>query len=74
MNSVILPVFAVYKPMSDKLTTLPTAILKPGEADRLIAGHPWVFQSSIVRYTQPPADGDVVQVKDHRQRLIGVGF
>ena len=60
--------------MSDTLTTLPTAILKPGEADRLIAGHPWVFQSSISRYTQPPADGDVVQVKDHRQRLIGIGF
>ena len=49
-------------------------MLKPGEADRIVAGHPWVYHSSILRLTQPAEDGAVVQVKDHRQRLLGVGL
>jgi len=53
---------------------LPTAVLKPGQADRIVAGHPWVYHGSILRLTHPAADGDLVQVKDHRQRLLGVGF
>jgi 23S rRNA (cytosine1962-C5)-methyltransferase len=53
---------------------LATVILKPGEADRLLAGHPWVYQGNILRITAPVADGALVQVKDHRQRLLGVGF
>ena len=56
------------------MDSLPTVLLKPGEADRIVAGHPWVYHSSVLRLTQPPADGDLVQVKDHRQRLLGVGF
>ena len=53
---------------------LPTVLLKPGEADRIVAGHPWIYHGEILRVTQPPADGGLVQVKDHRQRLIGTGF
>ncbi len=56
------------------MTALPTVLLKPGEADRVLTGHPWIYHGSILRLTQPAADGDVVQVKDHRQRLLGVGF
>src|SRR5215468_1358357 len=56
------------------MQALPTVLLKPGEADRVLAGHPWIYQGSILRLTQPAADGDLVQVKDHRQRLLGVGF
>lgn len=56
------------------MDSIPTVILKPGEADRAIAGHPWIYAGEILRVTQPPADGDIVQVKDHRQRLIGAGF
>ena len=56
------------------MDSLPTVLLKPGEADRLVAGHPWVYQSSILRLTQAAGDGDLVQVKDHRQRFLGVGF
>lgn len=54
--------------------SLPTVLLKPGEADRIVAGHPWVYSSSILRITAPPVDGGVVQVKDHRQRMLGTGF
>jgi 23S rRNA (cytosine1962-C5)-methyltransferase len=54
--------------------TLPTVVLKPGEADRVVAGHPWVYHGSVLRLTQPALDGQVVQVKDHRQRLLGIGL
>jgi 23S rRNA (cytosine1962-C5)-methyltransferase len=56
------------------MESLPTVLLKPGEADRILAGHPWVYQSSILRMTAQAGDGELVQVKDHRQRLLGVGF
>ncbi len=39
-----------------------------------MAGHPWIYHGEILRLTTPPADGELVQVKDHRQRLLGVGF
>ncbi|HAO78214.1 MAG TPA: rRNA large subunit methyltransferase I [Verrucomicrobia subdivision 3 bacterium] len=60
--------------MSTKIETLNTVILKPGEADRIIAGHLWIYHSEILRVTAPVTDGELVQVKDHRQRLLGVGF
>src|SRR5258706_3066327 len=53
---------------------LATVLLRPGEADRILAGHPWIYHGSVLRLTQPAADGELVQVKDHRQRLLGVGF
>ncbi len=53
---------------------LPTVLVKPGDADRIVAGHPWVYHSSVLRLTHPAQDGSVVQVKDHRQRLLGVGI
>jgi 23S rRNA (cytosine1962-C5)-methyltransferase len=56
------------------MDSLPTVILKPGEADRIVAGHPWIYSGEILRVTQQIADGELVQVKDHRQRLLGVGF
>ena len=56
------------------MDSLPTVLLKPGEADRVVAGHPWIYHGEILRLTTQPADGGLVQVKDHRQRLLGVGF
>jgi 23S rRNA (cytosine1962-C5)-methyltransferase len=56
---------------TDHLTTV---LLKPGEADRIVAGHPWIYHTEILRLTAPVADGALVQVKDHRQRFLGVGF
>jgi 23S rRNA (cytosine1962-C5)-methyltransferase len=56
------------------MDSLPTVLLRPGEADRVLAGHPWIYQGQILRLAQPAADGEVVQVKDHRQRFLGVGF
>jgi 23S rRNA (cytosine1962-C5)-methyltransferase len=56
------------------MDSAPTVILKPGEADRVVAGHPWIYTGEILRLTRLPADGDLVQVKDHRQRFLGTGF
>ena len=56
------------------MESLPTILLKPGEADRIVAGHPWIYAGEILRLTAPVADGELVQVKDHRQRLLGVGL
>ncbi|HWD93169.1 MAG TPA: class I SAM-dependent rRNA methyltransferase [Verrucomicrobiae bacterium] len=56
------------------MDSLPTVLLKPGEADRIVAGHPWVYHSAILRMTAQAGDGELAQVKDHRQRFLGVGF
>jgi 23S rRNA (cytosine1962-C5)-methyltransferase len=56
------------------LSALPTVLLRPGDADRVLAGHPWIYSASILRLTAPAADGALVQIKDHRQRFLGVGF
>jgi 23S rRNA (cytosine1962-C5)-methyltransferase len=53
---------------------LPTVVLKPGAADRVLAGHPWIYAGSLLRLSAPAADGALVQIKDHRQRFLGVGF
>lgn len=55
-------------------SSLPSIVLKAGSADRVIAGHPWIYAGSILRLTQPAADGALVQIKDYRQRFLGVGF
>jgi len=49
-------------------------LVRPGEADRIIGGHPWIYSGSVLRLTQPAEEGALVQVKDHRQRFLGVGF
>jgi 23S rRNA (cytosine1962-C5)-methyltransferase len=56
------------------MQTLTTVVLKPGEGDRIIAGHPWIYHGEILRVTAPLTDGELVQVKDPRQRALGVGF
>ncbi|MDB6067536.1 MAG: putative SAM-dependent methyltransferase [Pedosphaera sp.] len=60
--------------MESSLPALPTVLLRPGEADRIVAGHPWIYGGSILRMTHAAVDGALVQVKDHRQRLLGVGI
>jgi 23S rRNA (cytosine1962-C5)-methyltransferase len=56
------------------MNSLPTVLVKPGEADRVLAGHPWIYEAGVLRVTSEPTDGGIVQVKDHRQRLLGVGY
>lgn len=61
-------------PLEDADDVLPTIYLRPGEADRVVGGHPWVYEGCILREVREPEDGGIVQVKDHRRRLLGTGF
>src|SRR5436309_8560393 len=38
---------------------------------RILHGHDWVFSSEVVKVFGNPADGDVISLKDGRDRLIG---
>jgi len=60
--------------MESSSPALPTVLLRPGEADRIVGGHPWIYAKSVLRLTHAAEDGALVQVKDHRQRLLGIGF
>jgi 23S rRNA (cytosine1962-C5)-methyltransferase len=69
-----LPQYCLQKNMDSSSPGLPTVLLRPGEADRIVGGHPWIYAASILRLTHPAEDGALVQVKDHRQRFLGTGF
>jgi len=38
---------------------------------RILRGHDWVFSSEVLKVFGNPADGDVISLKDGRDRLIG---
>jgi len=48
--------------------------LKRGRANPVWRGHPWVFSGAIERTVGRAEPGDVADVYDADQRLIGVGF
>ncbi|NBR84619.1 MAG: class I SAM-dependent rRNA methyltransferase [Verrucomicrobia bacterium] len=56
------------------VAALPTVILKPREADRVVAGHPWIYAGAIMHVAGPVADGGLVQIKDHRKHWLGIGL
>ena len=44
-------------------------IVKPRA--RILHGHDWVFSSEVLKIFGKPADGDVISLKDGRDKLIG---
>lgn len=54
--------------------TAPVVTLKFGDADRIVAGHPWVYDGTIAKITGQPADGDAVLVRDIKNRQLGTGL
>src|SRR3954454_25354874 len=38
---------------------------------RILHGHDWVFSGEVLKVFGNPADGDVISLKDGRDRLIG---
>src|SRR6202165_4372144 len=38
---------------------------------RILHGHDWVFSSEVLKVFGNPVDGDVISLKDGRDRLIG---
>ena len=48
---------------------MPGIVVKPRA--RILHGHDWVFSSEVLKVFGKPADGDVVSLKDGKDRLIG---
>ena len=48
--------------------------LKPGKDRRLRAGHCWVYAGEIAKITAEAADGDPVDIRDHKERFLGRGL
>ncbi|MBN1243086.1 MAG: class I SAM-dependent rRNA methyltransferase [Spirochaetales bacterium] len=46
-------------------------ILKPREEDRLVRGHPWVYDNEIARVLGSPVAGDSVALESARGRFLG---
>jgi 23S rRNA (cytosine1962-C5)-methyltransferase len=48
--------------------------LKPGEQDRLLAGHPWIYQNELEGWPPEAAPGDLVDLHDSQGRFLGRGY
>lgn len=48
--------------------------LKRNEDKRILSGHLWVFSNEILKLEGEPSNGDLVQVYNFREELIGAGF
>src|SRR2546429_2386287 len=48
---------------------MPGIVVKPRA--RILHGHDWVFSSEVLKVFGSPADGDVISLKDGKDRLIG---
>lgn len=52
----------------------PKVILRARQAERVVAGHPWVYERGIRKVEGEPEDGGEVDVLDLRGRFLGVGL
>jgi 23S rRNA (cytosine1962-C5)-methyltransferase len=48
--------------------------LKPGEEDRLLAGHPWIYRNELAEMPPTVEPGDLADVRDSRGRFLGRGY
>jgi len=49
-------------------------ILKKRKEDRILFGHPWIFQGEVAKVEGNFSDGDSVNVKDSKGNFVGQGF
>jgi 23S rRNA (cytosine1962-C5)-methyltransferase len=56
------------------LEPIHTIRLKPGEQDRLLAGHPWIYQNELEGWPPEAAPGDLVDLHDSQGRFLGRGY
>ncbi|MBT9152524.1 MAG: Ribosomal RNA large subunit methyltransferase I [Firmicutes bacterium] len=52
----------------------PTVYLQKERRPRIMAGHPWIFQSDIGRIAGTPLAGGLVRVQNHAGAFVGVGY
>jgi 23S rRNA (cytosine1962-C5)-methyltransferase len=53
---------------------IPSVVLERQQTHRCLDGHLWVYRSELGAWSEPPADGAEVEVRDWRNRLVGRGF
>jgi 23S rRNA (cytosine1962-C5)-methyltransferase len=51
-----------------------TIRLKPGEQDRLLSGHPWIYQNELEGWPPDAAPGDLVDLHDSQGHFLGRGY
>jgi 23S rRNA (cytosine1962-C5)-methyltransferase len=51
---------------------IPTATITARGEERLKGGHPWIYRSDVADVSA--AAGDVVEIRNHRQRVLGRAF
>ncbi|WP_114749998.1 class I SAM-dependent rRNA methyltransferase [Pleomorphovibrio marinus] len=51
----------------------PSIILKKGKEISLLRRHHWIFSGAVANYDPILKDGDLVQIIDHRERILGIG-
>jgi 23S rRNA (cytosine1962-C5)-methyltransferase len=49
-------------------------ILKKNEEHRILAGHQWVFSNEVATTRGNPETGDLVELLNHHNKVLGVGF
>ncbi len=48
--------------------------LNKSRRPRLEEGHPWIYSNEIAKTEGEPSPGQLVEVKDHRDQLLGTGY
>jgi 23S rRNA (cytosine1962-C5)-methyltransferase len=56
------------------MNNLPIVILKPNEQDRVLAGHPWIFDNEISKIPSEFENGGIVMVKTWEGLAIGPAY
>lgn len=56
------------------METIHTLRLKPGEQDRLLTGHPWIYRNELAGVPAAVEPGDLADVHDSRGRFLGRGY
>ena len=51
-----------------------TAFLNERSAGRIVAGHPWVYATDLLRFEGKAEDGKEIAVRGPRGAWVGVGF
>jgi len=55
-------------------SSMPVVHLRRGEGQRLLAGHPWVYQTEVEEIRGDIVPGAIVDVVDHRGKFLGRGY
>jgi 23S rRNA (cytosine1962-C5)-methyltransferase len=53
--------------------TIPVITLNPGKEQSPLRFHPWIFSGAIKNKSTAIAEGDVVEVRDHKGLFVGMG-